>query len=117
MHFCGMIYPMKAFCNRMTIDYCRQNGIMTDYLTDNESEVINMFGFEWNEEEERKALIELGEERGITIGKKRGITIGEKRSTINSIRNLMKNMHLSAEEAMAAIGIEQSQYKQYLALL
>ena len=30
----------------MTIDYCRKNGIMTDYLTDNESEVINMFGFE-----------------------------------------------------------------------
>ena len=102
---------------RMTIDYCRKNGIMTDYLTDNESEVINMFGFEWNEEEERKALIELGEERGeqrgITIGEKRG----EKRSTINSIRNLMKNMHWSAEEAMEAIGIEQSQYKQYLALL
>ena len=98
---------------RMTIDYCRKNGIMTDYLTDNESEVINMFGFEWNEEEERKALIELGEERGITIGEERG----EQRSTINSIRNLMKNMHCSAEEAMAAIGIEQSQYKQYLALL
>ena len=94
---------------RMTIDYCRKNGIMTDYLTDNESEVINMFGFEWNEEEERKALIELGEERGEQRG--------EKRSTINSIRNLMKNMHWSAEEAMAAIGIEQSQYKQYLALL
>ena len=105
----------------MTIYYCRKNGIMTDYLTDNEREVINMFGFEWNEEEERKALIELGEERGITIGEKHGITIGEKRgekrSTINSIRNLMKNMHWSAEEAMAAIGIEQSQYKQYLALL
>lgn len=97
----------------MTIDYCRKNGIMADYLTDNESEVINMFGFEWNEEDERKALIELGEERG----EQRGITIGEKRSTINSIKNLMKNMHLSAEEAMAAIGIEQSQYKQYLALL
>ena len=30
----------------MTIYYCRKNGIMTDYLTDNESEVINMFGFE-----------------------------------------------------------------------
>ena len=90
---------------RMTIDYCLKNGIMTDYLTDNESEVINMFGFEWNEEDERKALIELGEERG------------ETRGTINSIKNLMKNMHWSAEEAMAAIGIEQSQYKQYLALL
>ena len=89
----------------MTIDYCHQNAIMTAYLTDNESEVINMFGFEWNEEDERKALIELGDERGETLG------------TINSIKNLMKNMHWSAEEAMEAIGIEQSQYKQYLALL
>ena len=60
-----------------------------------------------------RAASGAGEQRGITIGEKRG----EKRSTINSIRNLMKNMHWSAEEAMAAIGIEQSQYKQYLALL
>ena len=94
---------------RMTIDYCRKNGIMTDYLTDNESEVINMFGFEWNEEDERKALIELGEERGEQRG--------EQRSTINSIRNLMKNMHWSAEEAMEAIGIDKAQHEQYLALL
>lgn len=90
---------------RMTIDYCIKNDIMTDYLIDNESEVITMFGFEWNEEYEKKALIELGEERG------------EKRGTINSIKNLMKNRHWSAEEAMAAIGIEQSQYQQYLTLL
>ena len=90
---------------RMTIDYCHQNDIMTDYLTDNESEVINMFGFEWNEEDERKALIELGEERG------------ETRGTINSIKNLMKNMHWSAEEAMDAIDIPKADYPRYLALL
>ena len=85
----------------MAIDYCLNNDIMTDYLTDNESEVINMFGFEWNSEDERKALIELGEERG----------------TINIIRNLMKNRCCSAEEAMAAMGIENSEYPRYLALL
>lgn len=82
---------------------------MTDYLTDNEREVITMFGFEWNEEDERKALIELGEERG----EKRG----ERRGTINSIKNLMKNRHWSAEEAMEAIGIDKAQHEQYLALL
>ena len=64
MHLCGMIYPMRVFYNRITIDCCRQNGIMTDYRTYNENEVINMFCFECNEEEERKALIGLGEERG-----------------------------------------------------
>ena len=85
----------------MAIDYCLKNDIMTDYLTDNESEVINMFGFEWNEEDERKALIELGEERG----------------TISIIKNLMKNKCWSAEEAMAAMGIENSEYPRYLALL
>ena len=57
----------------MAIDYCLNNDIMTDYLTDNESEVINMFGFEWNSEDERKALIELGEERGEERGEQRGI--------------------------------------------
>ncbi len=72
-----------------------------------------MFGFEWNKEDERKALIELGEERG----EQRGIAVGEKRSTINSIKNLMLNRHWSAEEAMDAIGIEKSEYQQYLALL
>ena len=102
---------------RMTIDYCLKNGIMTDYLTDNEREVITMFGFEWNEEDERKALIELGEERGITIGEKRGEKRGERRGTINSIKNLMKNRHWSAEEAMEAIGIDKAQHEQYLALL
>lgn len=60
-----------------------------------------MFGFEYNKDEERNALIELGEERG----------------TISIIKNLMKNQCWSAEEAMAAMGIEQSQYKQYMALL
>ena len=34
-----------------------------------------MFGFEWNEKEEREALLEAGEARG----EARGITIGEAR--------------------------------------
>ena len=85
----------------MAIDYCLNNDIMTDYLTDNESEVINMFGFEYNKDEERKSLIELGEERG----------------TISIIKNLMENKCWSAEEAMAAMGIENSEYPRYLALL
>ena len=37
---------------------------MSDYLEHNESEVIDMFGFEWNEQEEREALLEDGKERG-----------------------------------------------------
>ena len=38
-------------------------------------------------------------------------------SKLDSIKNLMKNLHLSAEDAMSAIGIPKSDYTQYLALL
>lgn len=37
---------------------------MVDYLKNNPKEVIDMFGFEWNEKEERETLIKIGEERG-----------------------------------------------------
>lgn len=42
---------------------------------------------------------------------------GMRIANLNNTRNIMRNMHLSAEKAMEAIGIEQSQYNQYLALL
>ena len=49
---------------RDTIRYCIDNDVMKNYLLHNESEVIDMFGFEWNEKEEREALLEAGETRG-----------------------------------------------------
>ena len=42
---------------------------------------------------------------------------GMRIANLTNIKNIMRNKHWSAEEAMEAIGIEQSQYKQYLALL
>ena len=90
---------------RMAIDYCLKNDIMTAYLTDNESEVINMFGFEWNEEDERKALIELGEERG-TIN-----------ANLKTLKNIMSTQNWPPEKALTFMGIEKSEYPRYLTLL
>lgn len=42
-----------------------------------------MFGFEWNKEEERQALIEISEARGEARGEERG--------KISTIRNLLAN--------------------------
>ena len=42
---------------------------------------------------------------------------GMRIANLTNIKNIMRNKHWSAEEAMKAIGIEQSQYQQYLALL
>ena len=74
---------------------------MTDYLTFKESEVLDMFGFEWNEEDFKKAMFHDGEAHG----------------KLTSIKNLMQNLNLSAEAAMAALGIAKSDYGKYLALL
>ena len=46
-----------------------------------------------------------------------GMRIGEHKALLKSIKNLIQKKQYSPLEAMEAIGIEQSQYKQYLALL
>ena len=60
-----------------------------------------MFGFEWNEKEERETLLEIGEERG----------------KIKSIKELMRNLNLSPEKAMTALGIAPSEFSRYLTML
>ena len=78
-----------------TISYCIKNNVMREYLVSNESEVINMFGFERNEEEERQALLECGEARGKTLG----IKIGK----ISTIRDMLAD-GLVTMEALKASG-------------
>ena len=72
-----------------------------------------MFGFEWNEREEREALLKVGETRGEARGEERGKT----EATTLNIKNLMKSMHLSPEDAMKALGISPSEFNRYLTLL
>ena len=76
-------------------------------------EVIDMFGFEWNEKEEREALLEIGEERGRLEGKIEGKLEGK----IESIKELMRNLNLSPEKAMTALGIAPSEFSRYLTML
>ena len=83
------------------VKYCLENNVMVDYLKNNQKEVIDMFGFEWNEKEERETLLEIGEERG----------------KIKSIKELMRNLNLSPEKAMTALGIAPSEFSRYLTML
>ena len=75
---------------RDTIRYCIDNDVMKNYLLHNESEVIDMFGFEWNEKEEREALLEAGEARG------------EARGRINTIRDLLSDGIVTLEALKAS---------------
>ena len=91
------------------IKYCLENNVMVDYLKNNQKEVIDMFGFEWNEKEEREALLEIGEERGEARGRLEG--------KIESIKELMRNLNWSPEKAMTALGIAPSEFSRYLTML
>jgi len=68
------------------------------------------------------------ERRGEERGKAQGIAIGEareeargrerlKQSNLSTIRNLMKNMKVTAEKAMDLIGLDAETQKKYLPLL
>ena len=89
--------------------YCLENNVMVDYLNNNQKEVIDMFGFEWNEKEEREALLEIGEERGEARGRLEG--------QIESIKELMRNLNWSPEKAMTVLGIAPSEFSRYLTML
>jgi hypothetical protein len=68
-------------------------------------------------EEGRQEGEKLGEKRGRAEGEKLGEKRGRESTTILSIANLMKNLHLTSEQAMEALEVPQSQWKKYEGLL
>ena len=76
-----------------------------------------MFGFEWNEKEERETLIKIGEERGEARGEAKGEARGFERGKIESVKELMRNLKWSPEKAMTALGIAPSEFSRYLNML
>ena len=87
-----------------------------------------MFQSEYDEAErlrlEKKESLEegivIGEQRGIEIGEKRGIEIGEKRATTNSmvvsIQNLVRNLGMTVDAAISALGIPAEEHQKYASL-
>jgi predicted transposase YdaD len=61
--------------------------------------------------------IELGEKRGIALGMEQGIAQGAERVMIANIKELMKNLNFTIEQAMAALGIPNEKKKAYMELI
>lgn len=97
---------------REATHYCLENNIMYDYLKNNESEVISMFGFEWNEKEEREALLEASEARG----EARGITIGETRGRLLALKELVLDETVSLKTASQKAGMSIDSFKKAVML-
>ena len=71
-----------------------------------------MFGFEWNEKEEREALLEAGEARG----EARGFTIGEARGRLLALKDLVLDGTVSLKTASQKAGMSIDSFKKAVML-
>ena len=64
-----------------------------------------------------KDKYEMYEKRGREEGMECGIEQGIEQTRVISVKNLMKNLKLTAEQAMDALGIQKSEYSKYMRML
>ena len=98
------------------IDICIENNILRDYLIKHKAEVTGMILTEYNEKLHEQTLRKEGREEGIEEGFIKGRE-KEQKKMAESVRNLMNNLNVSAEEAMELLGLSEEDREQYKELL
>ena len=124
------------------IDYCIQNHILEDFFRDRRAEVLRSMAIDMTferrvelirEEEKEYGRAEgrkegraegrkegraegrkEGRAEGRAEGREEGVRAGTEQTHVEDIRNLMKNMNWTAEQAMTALGIAESERASYL---
>ena len=114
------------------IDTCIEKNILRDYLIKHKAEVTGMILTEYNEKLHEQTLRKEGREEGIEEGfikgRREGLEAGieeglikgrekEQKKMAESVRNLMNNLNVSAEEAMELLGLSEEDREQYRGLL
>ena len=97
--------------------WCIANDIMHDYLNVRMLEVFDMVNLVWNEEDAKKSYLAQGREEGREEGLAEGIIKGAHKNALENIRNLMKNLNLTSEAAMNALGISSEMQKELAPLI
>ena len=95
--------------------------LIKKFLDGNRAEVKNMCITEYNEAETMQLFKEEGREEGLAEGlakgKAEGKVVGKVEGTLLSIKNLMKNLNCSPEEAMKMIDVPLNDYAKYIQML
>ena len=91
------------------VNKCIDEGIMSDILREHKAEVIGMVLNEWDSEKMRRLDREEGREEGRIEG--RDATL------LEAIRNLVKNVGMTVEQAVKALDIPADQQAKYISLL
>ncbi|MGN0941740.1 MAG: transposase [Selenomonadaceae bacterium] len=98
---------------REAITYCIAHGIMKEFLETNREEVIKMFAFKWDAEEEKRVLCAESEARGEAKGKAEGV----EESHAKDVRSLMETLQCTKEKAMELLKIPADLQPRILAML
>lgn len=89
------------------VDYCIENGILSELLLKNKSEVVNMILTEFDEEDYREFLREEARDRGLAEGRAEGIAEGRAEGIAEGRAEgliiLCKDFHLSYEETLTKL--------------
>ena len=107
---CNM--PIEQAVSR-AVDDCISEGILADFLLQNKAEAIAMSIFEYNQEAHMKHVRKEGYEDGLAEGISQGIS----QARLTNLQSLMKNLHLTATEAMDALEISPEERARYMELL
>ncbi|MBE5912201.1 hypothetical protein [Pseudobutyrivibrio sp.] len=103
------------------VDDCIKENLLADILSKHRLEVTQVLLTEYDEElhinNEKDISYNKGLEQGLEQGIERGIEQGRNEQLLESIKNLMTNLGLSAEEAMKSLGIEQANFDKYLKMM
>ena len=86
----------------MAVHTCIKDGILADFLQKNKAEVVSL------------SIYEYDEAKHIELERKDAMEEGMTQGTARDVANLMKNLQMTAEQAMDALGIPKEERKQYL---
>ena len=95
------------------IDWCVRNDVLREFLSERRDEVIKAMTIDMTFEARERIIRKEEREQGISQGITQGITQG----ILTSLKKLMTNLQLSAEEAIDTLGIAPEETDKYLALL
>ncbi len=87
------------------LEECISENILAEFFRGNREEVVEMSIWEFDQELHDKTLLEDGE----AIGLEKGIEKG----TLKAIKNIMSKLKLTAEQAMAALRIPETDKRKY----
>lgn len=104
--------PLEEAVER-AIEECIRDDVLREFLLRQRAEVVKMSIYEYDEERELKLI--RADERA--LGEEIGKEIGEEIGKAENIKKMIKNLNMSAEQAMDVLEIPEEERSRYLELI